>query len=428
VGFFPRLAGGGGSPRAATQPAGGGTLIVSPAQLEEALRSGNLSSTGQAVTPETAMRVATVYACVRILSGAIATTPLHVKERVDENIRRDRSDHNIAQLLRRKPNRWQKPHQFKRMLQAHVLLRGNAFALKVRGVGRIQELIPLHPDRVIVRQLDDWSLEYEWTRRDGTKVRFAQEDILHFYGLTLDGFTGVTPLTYARESIGLSLAMDGHVGKVMKKGARASGVLRTDKQLSDKAFQHLKESLDDFRSDGDKEGEVMLLEEGLDYKQISMSPADLQWIESRKLSRSEIAMFFGVPPSMIGDNSGSDSNWGTGLEQKSIGFRVYSLEDHYTMWEEGIDCDLLASEPKLYSKFNRAAQVQGDLKTRTAAYASALQWGWMSPDDVRRLEDMNPRPDGEGGQFYPPPNTAGKTGAAEKDDDDDDDAPPPRQR
>jgi HK97 family phage portal protein len=409
MGFFDRFRSSAPVRPAATyQSPGGGTLIVGPDQIEEALRDGNLSEAGIGVTPDRALRIGAVYGCVRLLSSPIATLPFDIKRRVDERIREDVSDHWAYSLLRRRPNRWQKPHQFKRMMQAHVLLRGNAYAYKVRGVGdRVQELIPLHPSRVEVKQLDDWSMQYIWTRKNGSRVTLTQDEVFHLYGLTLDGITGVTPITYARETIGTSLAMDRHIGKVMKKGARASGAVGTDKSLSDKAFGHLKESLAEFAEGGDQEGAVMILEEGLKYEKISMSPSDLQWIEARKLSRSDVAMYYGVPPWMIGDNSGSDSNWGTGLELKSNAFVAYTLEDYLTMWEEAVNADLLDSDPKLYARFNRAALVRGDLKTRADYYAKALQWGWECPDDIRALEDKNPRADGKGGDFYPPPNTSG---------------------
>src|SRR5690606_28789942 len=145
--------------RASFQDAGGGIVIATSQQLEEALRAGKVTGSGATVTPNSAMRVAAVYACVRIISGAVATLPLHIKRRVDERIREDASDTPIWSVLRRKPNRWQTPSQFRRMLQAHLLLRGNAYAMIVRSRGLVQELIPLHPDRVAVRQADDLTLD-----------------------------------------------------------------------------------------------------------------------------------------------------------------------------------------------------------------------------------------------------------------------------
>lgn len=410
------------APRSEAFNPDGGITVTTPQELEAALRGGSTATNGVAVTAETAMRVGAVYGCVRLLSGPPATLPFQVKRRISATVREDASDTRIWQVLNRRPNRWQKPAEFKRMLTAHVLLRGNGYALKVAAtLGGIQELIPLHPDRVEPVQNDDLSIDYIWTRKNGTRTKVPGKDMLHLKVLTLDGVKGVTPITYARETIGLSLGMDRHMGKIAGNGARASGVLRSPAKLSDPAYENLKKSIEEYRAGGDKEGEIMLLEEGLEYQQIGLSPEDMQWIEGRKLSRSEVCMFFGVPPSMVGDNSGSDSNWGTGLEQKSNGFIAYTLEDYFTMWEEAINLDCL-DDDKLYAKLNRAALVRGDIKARWGAYVQGLQWGVMCPDDVRAMEDMNPRPDGKGGIFYDPPNTAGKP---EKDDDDEPTAPRP---
>src|SRR5690606_18575933 len=164
------------SPRASFQDAGGGLVITTSEQLEEALRSGALTASGAMVTPEAAMRVAAVYASVRIIAGAVATLPLHIKRRVDDRTREDASDTPIWLMLRRKPNRWQTPSQFRRMLQAHLLLRGNAYAMIVRSRGDVQELIPLHPDRVEVKQRDDLALEYIYIRQDSRRIQLAQAE------------------------------------------------------------------------------------------------------------------------------------------------------------------------------------------------------------------------------------------------------------
>jgi HK97 family phage portal protein len=392
-------------PRAPRMAAGdGGVEITTPQELEEALRTGSVSGSGAVVSPNTAMRVAAVYACVRIISGAVATLPLHIKRRVDARTREDASDSAIWKVLRRKPNKWQKPAQFRRMMQAHVLLRGNAYAHIGWSRDRVVSLVPMHPDRVTVQQLADLSLQYTFIRKDGTRVELPQREVLHLVGLTLDGVMGVTPLTYAREAIGLSLSMEKHGADVFKNGAQVSGVLTTASRLNDESRKNLRESIDAYRSGGDKAGKVIVLEDGLEYKTMAMNHDDAQWLESRKFSRSDIAMFFGVPPHMIGDTEKSTS-WGSGIEQQSQGFVAYTLEDHLTMWEEAINSDCIAEDSDLYARFNRNALVRGDIKARWEAYVKALQWGVYSPNRVLELEDENPR---EGGDiYYDPPNTAG---------------------
>ena len=396
----------------------GGVIITTSQELEAYLASGSQTKSGAVVNADTAMRQGAVFACVRLLSGPPATLPLHIKRRIDARTREDASDSDLWRLLNREPNGWMKPHQFKRMLMAHVLLRGNACCLKVVSRGRVISLIPLDPDRTEIKQNGDLSLRFEYTRKNGGTSVFSQKEVFHLYGLTLNGYSGVTPITYARETIGLAMAQEDHGAKTFKNGARVSGTMEHPNKLSPEAFDRLKASLDEFRSGGAQEGKDILLEEGLKYNRVSMTSQDAQWIDSRKLSRSDIAMFFGVPPSMIGDNSGSDSNWGTGLEQKANGFVTFTLEDYLTMWEEGITIDL-NSDPSIYARFNRAALVKGDIKTRWESYVKGLQWGVWSPNEVRALEDQNPR---EGGDiFYPPPNTAG--GDKTEPDKDDEDVP-----
>lgn len=391
------------APQAAVQDKGGGVLITSPDQLEEVMRGGSLSGAGATVTPDTAMRVAAVFACVRIRSGVVANMPLHIKRRVNEKTREDASDSPLWALFRRKPNRWQTPSQFKRMLTAHLLLRGNSYALIHRSRGEVKELVPLRPDRVEVKQNDDLSLTYRYTRKSGSPIDLKQEEVLHLVGLTLDGVHGVSVISYARETIGLSLAMEDHGSNVFRNGARVSNVLKHPGTLGKEGLAFLQASLDEYRSGGEREGKALILEEGMDVAPMAMTAEDAQWIESRKFSRSDIAMFFGVPPHMIGDTEKSTS-WGSGIDSQTQGFVTFSAEDDLTTWEETINRDLIVNDD-MYARFNRAALVRGDIKTRWESYVKALQWGVMNPDEVRSLEDMNPRPGGD--LYYQPPNTAG---------------------
>jgi HK97 family phage portal protein len=410
--LWTRIFGGGASPasqpRAAVQQAGGGITITSSAEFEEALRTGSVTASGVSVTPDKAMRVAAVYACVRVRCGIVANMPLHIKRRVNDRTREDATDHPVWTLLRRKPNRWQTPAQLKRMMQAHLILRGNAYAMIVRSLSKDgpAELIPLHPDRVACKQNDDLSLSYVYARKNGGTVALKQSEVFHLVGLTLDGVHGVSAITYARETIGLSLAQENHGATVFKNGARVSNVLTHPEKLGPEGLEFLRASLDAYRSGGESEGKALILEEGMTVSPLAMTAEDAQWIESRKFSRTDIAMFLGVPPHMIGDTE-KNTSWGTGIESQTQGFITFSAEDDLTIWEETINRDLIGDDTYVYARFNRAALVRGDIKARWEAYVKALQWGVFSPDEVRALEDMNPREDGQGGQFYDPPNTAG---------------------
>lgn len=398
-------------PAAARPQASGAQSITvnTAAELEQVLRFGMTAGSGQVVTPESALRVAAVMACVRLRAGALANMPVGIKERVNDRTRADRSEHPVWRLMMRRPNKWQKPAQFKRMLEAHVLLRGDGFAAITRGVGGVPvALTPLHPDRVEVKQAADLTLEYIWTRKDGSRVQIAPADMFHLMGLTLDGIRGVSPMTFMRETIGLALSQDAHGSAMFRNSAQIAGAFKlpAGKTLGQDQHQQLKADLDEFRQGGAREGKVILLEDGLEYQQLGMTSEDAQWIEARKFSRGDIAMFFGVPPHMIGDTEKATS-WGTGLETQGQGFVTYTLEDSLTAWEEAIGADLLDWErnPQLFARFNRNALVRGDIKTRWEAHVKAMQWGVMSPNEVRELEDMNPRDGGD--IYYDPPNTAG---------------------
>lgn len=382
----------------------GGVTIATTADLDAWARSRE----GVGGT-DGAMRVAAVFGCIRIICGPPSTLPMQVKRRVDARTRLDASDHSLHAVINRKPNKWQKPAQFKKMMQAHVLLRGNAYAAITRGVGgRVIALTPLHPDRVRKKQRDDLSVEYVWTRKDGRQVTFAQDEVMHLFGLTLDGVTGVSPLTYARETIEEAQAMTGHGRATFKNGANVSGALKMPKgsSLDEAQVERLRANMDEYRQGGAREGKVIILEDGLEFQQIAMTAEDAQWIEGRKFSRGDIAMFFGVPPHMIGDTEKSTS-WGTGIETQTQGFVTFTLEDHLTMWEEGLNGDCLDPERRredagIYIRINRNALVKGDIKARWESYQKGLQWGVWSPNDVREMEDQNPRPDGD--IYYPPPN------------------------
>jgi len=251
-------------------------------------------------------------------------------------------------------------------------------------------------------------------KKDLTNGRSVSNDLV---GWTLDGVTGVSPITYARGTIGMSLAQERAGATMFHNGARASLVLEHPNKIGKEAQALLRASLDEYRSGGDREGKALILEEGMKVGNLAMTAEDAQWIESRKFSRSDIAMFFGVPPHMIGDTDKSTS-WGTGIEAQTQGFLTFTAEDDLTMWEEAITRDLIVEPTSpLYARFNRAALVRGDIKARTAAYASALQWGWMSPNEVRELEDRNPRPEGDA--YYDPPNTAGGAPTTDKEPTDD---------
>jgi HK97 family phage portal protein len=402
-----------------------GVLVSTMEELEQAIRDGRFGSglqtaSGVAITPDTAMRVAAVYACVRIISGAVSNMPLHLMRREGERNDRVLSGEYVN-LLTRKPCKFMRARQFRRMATAHVLLRGNFYALKVKGLnGHVRQLLPMHPDRVTVDQKPNMDVVYEYTRpTDGKRMTYKQEDILHLYVLTLDGFRGVTPISYARDTIAGSLAMQEHLAAIYKNKARTSGIFTTDKRLGSEGRKNIADSLAEYRSNGELAGRELILEDGLTYEQLALSPQDLQYLETRKLDATDIFMIFGIPPHMAAMVEKSTS-WGTGIEEQGKGFVTYTLEDYLTMWEDGLNLDVI-DDPTLWVMHDREALTAGNLKDQAEFYATMLQNRVMNPNEVRRKRGMN---DYEGGdEFLPTPTMAAEApGAGNSDEGDDDES------
>ncbi|MCW2195045.1 HK97 family phage portal protein [Bradyrhizobium elkanii] len=397
------------APRAAGDV--GESIDLTDPRLVEFLRGGLTSESGAMFTPEGAMRVTTAYRCANILASAVKSMPLDFKRRVDPKKRIDADDHPLWNVLQVKPNSWQTPSEFKSMMQLSVLLRGNGYALKVRSLGKIKSLIPLMPGSVQVSQNADLSLKYVYTSKAGGTVDLTQDDIFHLRGMSIDGVRGLSVIGYAAEEIGLSIQAQKYAAKIFKNGAVPGGVLKHPKSLTDPEVARLKASLEEFRG-ADNAQKLLLLEDGLEYARIAMTSVDAQLLQIMELTQYDIAMRFGVPPHLIGLTSKTTS-WGSGIEQIGSAFVAYTLQDYLTMWAESIRRDLLGdADPTVYVRFNPAGLIRGDIKTRYAAYAVGRQWGWLSVNDIREKEDMDPV---EGGDIYLQPTNmvpAGSDAAA----------------
>lgn len=427
--FNPGRAGALAGPRA---DLGGGVTFadLSSSEAVEYLRTGGWAG-GGAISTDAAMRVAVAYRCTHIIAGACGNLPIDLYRRVDEKTREPARNHPLRALLQR-PNGWQTSSEFRKMLTAHAVLKGNGYAVKIRGsAGRTRALWPLNnPDRMTPRQ-DPWTMRmsYEWTRPDGSRVPLDQSEVLHLRGLTLDGVTGVGVVKYARSALGLSLEAEDATRKAFRNGVMAGLVFSKPGQLSDEAFARLKQQLDD-QSGPENAGKSLILEDDLKVDGSPMSAEDLQFLQGRQFARSDVGMFFGVPPHMYGDTDKSTS-WGSGIEAQGSGFVTFTANDWFVMWEQALERDLLTEAEVaqgLYVRLQRQALMRGDTKGRWEAYTRGLQWGVWSPDEVRAFEDENPRPDGEGGVYYDPPNTAGSSGREAPETEDRSDEPTDRRR
>ncbi|EKE68700.1 phage portal protein [Oceanibaculum indicum] len=383
---------------------------MSPEDMRDFLRIGGSMATtsGVSVTESSTMRVAAAWRCTQIICGAVSWMPLDLVIRESEKVRRPAVGHPLRHVLTVRPNTWQTPKEFRQMMQAQMLLRGNGYARKVMAGSRLVGLIPLHPDRVRPEQMSDMSIRYHVTRPDGQSLTLTQADMLHLRGLSLDGWRGLSVMSCMREALGLSIQAEHVAARLFKDGTLAGGVFTHPSTLTEPAYNRLRDSLAEKHGGAENAHKYMILEEGMKAEALAMSAEDAQFLQTRDFQRYDIAMFFGVPPHLIGATEKSTS-WGSGIEQQNIGFVTYTLADWLRTWEESIKRDLMsASEAEtMDARFSTAGLLRGDVKNRWGAYVQALQWGVYSPDEVRALEDENPRADGAGGVYYDPPNTAG---------------------
>lgn len=362
-------------------------------QLEEMLRSED------GVNESNALRVAAVYACISLLSRSQAMLPLQVYRRKGDIETADDA-HAVSGILAGKPNRWQTPFEFEAMMVAHKLIRGNAYAYISRLAGEVKELIPLNPARMKVEQDSNLGLRYIYRLPNGRERTYAQEDIHHRRAMSTDGIMGLSPIGVARRAIGLAMKMEAHGDKTFDNAAKPSGALKSPKPLSSEAADRLKTSFDSVYAGAENAGRTMVLEDGLEWVQIGMSAEDLQFIEGRKLQRNEIAMFFGVPPHMIGDIDRGTS-WGSGIEQQSLGFLVHTLNPHLVADRQALARDLLTdAERKRYTiKHDTAILTRAEFLTRQNGLQIQYNNGVINADEWRRIEGLNPRADGRGGEY-----------------------------
>ena len=362
------------------------------------------SSSGKYVNERSSMQMTAVYSCVRILSEAIASLPLHVYEITDTGTVKA-IDHPLYSILHDEPNPEMTSFIFRETLMTHLLLWGNAYAQVIRnGKGEVIALYPLMPDRMSVNRDNEGQLYYEYRTTqddaktmDGYTVRLSPTDVLHIPGLGFDGLVGYSPIAMAKNAIGLAIATEEYGSKFFANGAAPSGVLEHPGILKDP--EKVRSSWMQTFGGSHNANKVAVLEEGMKYTPISISPNEAQFLETRKFQIDEIARIFRVPPHMIGDLEKSSFN---NIEQQSLEFVKYTLDPWVTRWEQGIKRRLFTEDEKktFYVKFNVDGLLRGDYQSRMNGYATARQNGWMSANDIRELENLDRISAEEGGDLY----------------------------
>lgn len=363
------------------------------------------STAGKNVSERSAMQMTAVYACVRILSEAVACLPVHLYKYNGTGGKEKAIEHPLYHLLHDEPNPEMTSYIFRETLMTHLLLWGNAYAQVIRnGKGEVIALYPLMPNKMSVDRAEQGQLYYTYQRSndeaatmEGSNVVLRPSDVLHIPGLGFDGLVGYSPIAMAKNAIGLAIATEEYGAKLFANGAAPSGVLEHPGTLKDPA--RVRDAWMSQFGGSANSGKVAVLEEGMKYTPISISPEQAQFLETRKFQINEIARIFRVPPHMVGDlEKSSFSN----IEQQSLEFVKYTLDPWVIRWEQSLSRALLSEDEKkeYFFKFNLEGLLRGDYASRMAGYSTARQNGWMSANDIRELENLDRIPAEEGGDMY----------------------------
>lgn len=363
------------------------------------------TTSGKAVTERSAMQMTAVYSCVRILSEAVAGLPLHLYKYTDSGGKAMALDHPLYHLLHDEPNPEMSSFVFRETLMTHLLLWGNAYAQIIRnGKNEIVALYPLMPNKMSVDRDENGRLYYTYYRGSDEAIKnkdFAvtlqPSDVLHIPGLGFDGLVGYSPIAMAKNAIGMAIACEEYGAKFFANGAAPGGVLEHPGTIKDP--QRVRESWQSTFGGSGNANKIAVLEEGMKYTPIGISPEQAQFLETRKFQINEIARIFRVPPHMVGDlEKSSFSN----IEQQSLEFVKYTLDPWVIRWEQSIQRSLLSRDEKAayFVKFNLEGLLRGDYQSRMNGYAIGRQNGWMSANDIRELENLDRIPEEDGGDLY----------------------------
>jgi len=377
-----------------------------PQPMLYAALGGYASNTGVAVTPFTALQASPFYSCIRCISQDIALLTPFVRRKLANGKYRRETRHPLMRLFAR-PNRWQTPFEFWSYLVSSMLMRGNGYVVVERAEdGQPVELVSLAPDRVTLTLSDEGNIWYRInSRRLGYGLVIPPDDMIHLKNISMDSYVGVAPVAIAQDVIGLALATQQHGGVLFRQGGQVGGVLKFPGQLSNEAAQRIANSWRETHSGVQNAHKVAVLEEGGAYEKIAQTNEDSQFLETRRFQVNDIARLYGVPPHKLGDLDKATLNNIEAQTQQyiddalmPIARRLEQLCDYHLLFED--------ERPTLEVKFDFDQMTRGDLKTRYEAYQIGTLNGWLSRNEVRSRENMDPIADGTGDEYRVPLNTA----------------------
>lgn len=361
------------------------------------------TKSGISVNSLDALRSTAVLSCVRILSEAIASLPLVVYETESNGGKRKATEHYLFNILHYNANPYMTTFEWRELLVQHLLLWGNHFAEIERNQNGLPIAIwPLRPDRMRIES-NGMDLVYLYNLPEGREVPISGENILHVKGISGNGYVGQSLIGFAREAVGLGLAMEDFTARFFSNDATPRSYIKHPGRLSDKAKTNIEESLERKNRGLENKFRMQVLEEGMSIDTIGMPLEDAQFLELRKFEELDVYKIFRVPPHMGGI---LDRATFSNIEQQAIEFVVHSLQPWLIRSEQAFQRDLFFANElgKYYCRFVVAGLLRGDIASRYAAYATARQWGWINVDEIRELEDLNPLPDGNGQTYIVPMN------------------------
>ena len=363
--------------------------LENPAATLADVFGGGRSDAGVPVNQESATRLTAVLCAVRILSETLASLPLFIYERQEPRGRKKAKDHPLFDRLHLEPNPDMSSFFFREIMQAQVVLKGNAYAVIRRdGAGRPRQLWPLTTQTVDVKRAESGGLLYKIRLNDGTTEPWAAEDMIHIPGLSFDGVKGMSVIGAARNAFGLSIAAEKYGSVLFARGGRAPGVLQTQKaQLQRDEKKNISEDWASSVGGVDNWHKVAVLTKGMEYKDIGITPEDGQFMELRKFQVIEIARIFKVQPHLLFSLEGATFS---NIEQQSLEFVMHTMRPWLVRWEQELTRKLLTEEERkrFFIAFNLDGLMRGDSAARGAFYALGSQWGYFSANDIRDLENM----------------------------------------
>jgi HK97 family phage portal protein len=352
------------------------------------------SHSGENVSTSSVLGLSAAWGCVNILSGTISSLPLVVYRTGLDGHQVPAKDHPLYRVLHDSPNADQTATDFWDFLCACIELQGNGFAeIERADGGRVIALdVPVPPEVVTVRRLSSGSLEYRWTDQYRRQRVLPQERVLHIRGFGGSPLGGLSTLSFGRQVFGVAQAVERAAGSTFANGVRPTGILGTKSKLNAPQRTELEQLLGERFQGAMNSGRPMLLDHEMTWQQLTINPDDAQMLESRSFSVEEICRFFGVPPFMVGHTEKSTS-WGTGLEQQTLGFIQFTLRRRLKRIEQALEKQLLTPVERAQGmriEFNLEGLLRGDSAARAAFYASGLQNGWRTINEVRATENLPP--------------------------------------